>query len=29
MATTYIEHKPKNSGTGALIHLQNVENQYH
>ena len=29
MATTYIEHKHKNTGTRVLINPQNIEKQYH
>ena len=29
ITTTYIEHKNRNTGTGVLIHPQNVEKQYH
>ena len=29
ITTTYIEHKPKNTGNSVLIYPQNVEKQYH
>ena len=29
ITTIYIEYKNRNTGTGVLIHPQNVEKQYH